>query len=90
MTLHLRDRAEIPAETAALGQTLLAETNPYRVIGDHLAAILDDAHFADLYASTGRAAISPSLLALVTVFQFLENLPEREAAEQVVVRLDWK
>jgi transposase len=90
MTLHLRDLAEIPAETAAVGQKLLPPTNPYRVIGDHLAAILDDAHFADLYESTGRAAISPSLLALVTVFQFRENLPDREAAEQVMVRLDWK
>jgi transposase len=29
-------------------------------------------------------------LALVTVFQFMEDLPDREAAEQVVVRLDWK
>jgi transposase len=27
---------------------------------------------------------------LVTLFQFMENIPDREAAEQVVVRLDWK
>jgi transposase len=90
VTLHIRDLAEIPAETAAIGQKLLAPTNPYRVIGDHLADILDDAQFAALYDSTGRAALSPSLLALVTLFQFMENLPDREAAEQVVVRLDWK
>jgi transposase len=90
MTLHRRDLAEIPADIAAVGQKLLPPTNPYRVIGDHLADILDDAHFADLYDSTGRAAISPSLLALVTLFQFMENIPDREAAEHVVVRLDWK
>jgi transposase len=90
MTLHHRDLAAMPADIAAVGQTLLPESNPYRVIGDHLADILDDAHFADLYASTGRAALSPSLLALVTLFQFMENIPDREAAEQVVVRLDWK
>jgi transposase len=90
MTLHRRDLAEIPAETAAVGQKVLAPTNPYQVIGDHLADILDDAHFADLYDTTGRAALSPSLLALVTLFQFMENIPDREAAEQVVVRLDWK
>jgi transposase len=90
MTLHLRDLAEIPADTAAVGQTLLAPTNPYRVIGDHLADILDDAQFAALYDVRGRNAISPSLLALVTLFQYMENLPDREAAEQVVVRLDWK
>jgi transposase len=90
MTLHRRDLAEMPADIAAVGQTLLPESNPYRVIGDHLADVLDDAHFADLYDTTGRAAISPSLLALVTLFQFMENIPDREAAEQVVVRLDWK
>jgi len=90
MTLHIRDLAEMPAAIAAVGQTLLPESNPYRVIGDHLADVLDDAHFAALYETTGRAAISPSLLALVTLFQFMENSPDREAAEQVVVRLDWK
>lgn len=90
MTLHRRDLAAMPADIAAVGQALLPESNPYRVIGDHLADVLDDAHFADLYATTGRAAISPSLLALVTLFQFMENIPDREAAEQVVVRLDWK
>jgi transposase len=90
MTLHRRDLAAIPADIAAVGQKLLPPTNPYRVIGDHLADILDDAHFAALYDTTGRAAISPSLLALVTLFQFMENIPDREAAEQVVVRLDWK
>jgi transposase len=90
VTLHIRDLAEMPADIAAVGQTLLPDSNPYRVIGDHLADVLDDAPFAALYETTGRAAISPSLLALVTLFQFMENIPDREAAEQVVVRLDWK
>jgi transposase len=90
MTLHLRDLSQMPAETAALGQKLLAPSNPYRVIGDHLAALLDDAQFAALYEPTGRAALSPALLALVTLFQYMEDLPDREAATQVVVRLDWK
>jgi transposase len=90
MTLHIRDLAEMPADIAAVGHKLLAETNPYRVIGDHLAELLDDARFADLYEPIGRAALSPALLALVTLFQYMENIPDREAAAQVVVRLDWK
>jgi transposase len=90
VTLHRRDLAAIPADTAGVGQKLLPPTNPYRVIGDHLADLLDDAQFAALYDTTGRAALSPALLALVTLFQFMENIPDREAAEQVVVRLDWK
>jgi transposase len=90
MTLHPRDLSVMPADIAALGQKLLAPSNPYRVIGDQLADILQDAQFAALYEERGRAAISPGLLALVTLFQFLEDIPDREAADAVVVRLDWK
>jgi len=90
MTLHRRDLTEIPADIAAVGQRILPASDRYRVIGDHLADLLDDAQFTDLYEPTGRAALSPSLLALVTLFQFVEDLPDREAAAQVVVRVDWK
>jgi len=38
-----------------------------------------DADFADLYDPRGRHARSPALLALVTVFQFLEGVPDRAA-----------
>jgi hypothetical protein len=31
--------------------------------------LVDDAAFAGLYEPTGRAAVSPSVLALVTIFQ---------------------
>src|SRR5260221_544976 len=34
MTLHIRDRAGLPADIAAVGQQLLPATNAYRVIGD--------------------------------------------------------
>ena len=90
MTLHPRDLTSVPADTAALAEQLLPATNPYRVLGDHLADLFADIEFAPLYTSRGRAAISPSLLALVTLFQFLENVPDREAAEMVRVRVDWK
>ena len=88
MTLHLRDLSAMPADIAALGHKLLPAANPYRVIGDHLSELLDDAQFADLYEPIGRAALSPALLALLTLFQYLEHIPDRAAA-QVVVRLDW-
>jgi len=81
---------EIPEDTATLGRKLLKENNRYRVIGDHLPEIVRDEDFADIYASTGRDAVSPALLSMVTIFQFLEDVPDREAAEMVVMRLDWK
>jgi transposase len=89
VTLRERELA-MPADTAALGRTLLRAGDPYRVIGDSLADVVRDADFAGLYEGIGRAAIPPSVLALVTVFQFLEGLPDRQAARAVATRLDWK
>ena len=90
MTLRERDLSAMPADIAAIGQQVLGADDPYRVIGEQLADLVEDAQFAGLYEPRGRAAVSPSLLALVTLFQFLEDLPDREAARAVVVRLDWK
>ena len=90
MTLRGRDLGEMPGDIGELGRRVLGEGDPYRVIGEQLADIVGDEQFAELYEPRGRAAISPSLLALVTIFQFLEDLPDREAARAVVVRLDWK
>lgn len=90
MTLHPRDLTSMPEDSAALADSVLGPTNPYRVLGDQLADLFTDVQFAALYLPHGRAAVSPSLLALVTIFQFLENVPDRQAAELVRVRLDWK
>jgi hypothetical protein len=38
----------------------------------------------------GRPGISPGQLALVTVLQFAENLTDRQAADAVRARIDWK
>src|ERR1700680_1624206 len=90
MTLHPRDPFALPSDIAAVGAAVRAPTNAYRSIGDQLADLLTDLDFAPLYTNHGRAAISPALLALVTVFQFFEDVPDRQAAELVRVRLDWK
>jgi transposase len=81
---------KIPEDTAQLGQTILAAGSPYRIIGDEVQDFIGVEDFAELYAPTGRGAVCPVLLALITVFQFLENMPDRVAAELAVVRLDWK
>lgn len=89
MTLRERE-LRMPADTGALGRQLLPADDVYRVIGESLSDVVCDADFAALYEGTGRAAIPPSVLALVTVFQFLEGLPDRQAARAVATRLDWK
>ena len=50
----------------------------------------DDAGFADLYPKRGQPAYAPWRLALVTVLQFREELSDRQAAEAVRARIDWK
>jgi transposase len=90
MSLQVVDRSEIPEDTAKLGQELLAEDNIYRQLGDKLSDLLKDEDFAWLYSPIGGPALSPVILALVTVFQMMEKQPDRLGAEMVRVRIDWK
>jgi transposase len=59
-------------------------------IRDELANIYTDQDFADLFPTRGQPAACPWRLAVVTVLQFLEGLTDRQAADAVRGRLDWK
>ncbi len=52
--------------------------------------VFTDEQFARLYPTLGQPATSPSRLALVTLLPFMENLTDREAADAVRSRIDWK
>ncbi len=80
----------IPEETRVVGEKLLAENSVYRLIGQQGDEMIRDADFEDMYSVEGRPGINPIVLAYVTVFQFLEKLPDRKAAEMAVWRMDWK
>jgi hypothetical protein len=55
-----------------------------------LGALFADDEFAALYPTIGQPAASPSRLAMVTVLQYMENLTDRQAADAVRSRIDWK
>jgi len=57
---------------------------------DHLGPLYDDATFADLYPRRGQPAEAPWRLALITVLQYADNLTDRQAADAVRSRIDWK
>lgn len=57
---------------------------------DALGTIYEDADFAALFPSRGQPAEPPWRLALVTVMQFAERLSDRQAADAVRGRIDWK
>lgn len=81
---------EIPEQTRQIVETWLDEKGLFGFLGQHVDAIISDEDFADLYASTGRPGVNAVILTLVVVFQFLEDFPDRIAAEQVRSRMDWK
>jgi transposase len=55
-----------------------------------LGPLFTDGEFAQLYSSRGRPGLSPATLALVSVLQFAEGLTDRQAADAVRGRIDWK
>jgi transposase len=90
MSLQPTWSTEIPPDTAGLGHRLLPEDNVYRLVGDEVDQVLHVEDFQEMYSISGRGAVHPIMLALVTLFQFLENIPDRVAAAWVVLRIDWK
>ena len=60
------------------------------VIRERLGQWLADEQFAAAFGIRGKPGWSPSRLALVTVLQRAENLTDRQAADAVRARIDWK
>ena len=80
----------VPEETARVARAAFRKGNPLLKLRDELGAIFADADFADLFPRLGQPGLPPWRLALVTLLQFRENLPDRQAAEAVRARIDWK
>jgi transposase len=57
---------------------------------DTLGVIFEDEDFAHLFPQRGQPAMAPWRLALVTIMQFAEGLSDRQAADAVRARIDWK
>jgi transposase len=57
---------------------------------DELALLVEDQDLAHLFPARGQPAERPWRLALITIFQFVEDLSDRQAADAVRARLDWK
>ena len=90
MSLHSRQPDPVPEDTARVARTAFPRGNRYMRMRDELETIYVDETFAALFPRRGQPAESPWRLALVTVFQFAEGLSDREAADAVRSRIDWK
>ena len=80
----------IPKETARIAKAAFPKGSAVMKLRDEFGTFYEDEDFSALFSATGQAALAPWRLALVTVFQYLENLTDRQAADAVRGRLDWK
>jgi transposase len=90
MSLQAEPMFEIPEMTVEIARAAFPQGNVYLTLGDKLGTIFENDDFADLYPERGQPALSPWRLALVTIMQFRENMSDRQAADAVRSRIDWK
>jgi transposase len=90
VSMRPRPIGPVPEDTARVARAAFPKGTTYLQMRDVLGAIYDDEDFAELFEARGRPAIAPWRLALVTLMQFSEGLSDRQAAEAVRARIDWK
>jgi transposase len=80
----------VPAGTARVALRAFRKGSLAIRARDELGAWCPDELFSGVYGVRGAPGISPAQLAVVTVLQFTEDLTDRQAADAVRGRLDWK
>lgn len=80
----------VPQETARVARAAFPRGALAMRVRDELGQIFEDSQFSHLFARRGRPALAPWRLALVSVLQFAEGLSDRQAADAVRARIDWK
>jgi transposase len=90
MSMYPHPIAPIPAETAQLAWKINPKGTLIMRLRDRLGSLYQDEDFVGLYPATGQPAFDPWRLALVVVFEYVEGLTDRQAAEAVRNRIDWK
>jgi transposase len=88
--MHPQPIAPVPEDTARVAHAAFPKGNLYMKIRDELGTIYQDQQFASLFPTRGQPAEAPWRLALVCVFQFIEGLSDRQAADALRSRIDWK
>ena len=90
MSMQPNTDFSIPEDTVRAAHSALPKGNVYLRMRDALGVVYRDSDFAALFSNRGQPAEAPWRLALVTIMQFAEGLTDRQAAEAVATRIDWK
>ena len=79
----------IPAETARAARAIFGRNNFYLVVGDHIDDLLSDLipfEAPDIFKGSKLAV---PILWMLTIFQYLETIPDQQAADALRKRVDW-
>lgn len=90
MSLEPRPDDGVPEMTARMVRAAFPKGTLAIRIREALGPVFGDEDFASAFPVSGRPAASPGVLALVSVLQHAEKLSDREAADHVRARMDWK
>ncbi len=90
MSMKPEEIEPIPEETVQLARVVCPQDNLCLLLSDELGEVFQDTLFTSLFPRRGQPAESPWRLAMVTVLQFAEGLSDRQAANAVRTRIDWK
>lgn len=90
MSLKSQTIEPIPEETTRIAKSAFPKGNTMMKIRDELGILYEDEQFTHLFPLRGQPALAPWRLALVTIMQYAENLTDRQAADAVRARIDWK
>lgn len=90
MSLRSAGSDQIPATTITVARAAFPKGSMAIRIRDELGILFTNEDFTTAFSARGRPALSPARLAMVSILQFGEGLSDRQAAEAVRGRIDWK
>jgi transposase len=90
MSMKPQEISPVPEEIARVARAANPKGNVYMRMRDELGSIYEVQMFTALFPRRGQPAEAPWRLALVTVMQYMEGLSDRQAAEAVRERTNWK
>src|SRR5260370_8762197 len=90
MSMNPQVKGSIPADTVRIAWAACPQGTLAMRLRDVLGELYQDEQFVGLYPVEGQPGYAPWRLAVVTVLQYTENLTDRQAANAVRERIDWK
>ena len=90
MSMRPLPASAVPDSTAKVAQAAFPRGCLAMRIRDEFGPVFQNADFVEAFAPRGGPAVGPGVLALVSVLHYAERLTDRQAADAVRSRIDWK